>query len=75
MNSFPIDLQFKLLKNGLPEIMVMAKVKSSPSKGLYNFLLLKVWGFNVQRFEDEIGLVLSDVDIKQFEVNNNFVSV
>ena len=28
MNSFPIDLQFKLLKNGLPEIMVMAKVKN-----------------------------------------------
>ena len=39
------------------------------------FFFFKVWGFNVQRFEDEIGLVLSDVDIKQFEVKNNFVSV
>ena len=45
MNYFPIDLQFKLLKNGLPEIMVMAKVKSGPSKGLYNFVVVEGLGF------------------------------
>ena len=37
------------------------------------FFFLKVWGFNVQRFEDEIGLVLSDVDIKQFEVTKRIL--
>ena len=53
MNSLPAETQFRLLKKSIPEAVVMAKV----------------WGFNNQSLQDEIGLVFADRDIRQFEVN------
>ena len=54
LNSLPGETQFKLLKKGLPECIVMAKV----------------WGFNNRSLEDELDLVLSDNDLNMFRVRN-----
>ena len=53
MNSLSAETQFRLLKKSIPEAVVMAKV----------------WGFNNQSLQDEIGLVFADRDMRQFEVN------
>ena len=54
LNSLPGETQFKLLKKGLPECIVMAKV----------------WGFNNRSLEDELDLVLADNDLNMFRVRN-----
>ena len=56
LNCLPVETQFSLLKKSLPEAVMMAKV----------------WGFNNQSLEDEIGLVFADRDLRQLEVKFYF---
>ena len=47
------ERQFSLLKKGLPEAIVMAKV----------------WGFSVRTVQEELSFALSDSDYQQFSVS------
>ena len=47
------ERQFSLLKKGLPEAIVMAKV----------------WGFSVRTVQEELSFALSDSDHQQFSVS------
>ena len=54
MASLSTEKKFSLLKRGLPEAQVMAKI----------------WGANVPTVEEELNFVFAASDIQQFEVRN-----
>ena len=53
MSGLSPERQFSLLKKGLPEAIVMAKV----------------WGFSVRTVQEELSFALSDSDHQQFSVS------
>ena len=58
MESLSTSIQFSLLKEKLPEALV----------------LVKVHGFNMETLEKEMAFVFTDVDLEQFKVRQKLLS-